>query len=692
MNTDRADSHGFLQIIQRTGAGLYRLARHTFPRLLTRPTIASALTALILTALLYGDALTLPLFSDDVVLIPWLESTSWRALWTAPTIYARYYRPLWFTLWRVWGGLVGGLHPLGLHLLNVVAHFVASWLVGLLVIAWMPPSAGEGGGLPSLSGRAPLALWATVLFAVFPFSRQAIAWSGALYNPLVAAMAAGALLAYDRGRRGYGGWWIGLALLLATLAPFNYEVGMLVGPLVVAVEGVGWLQRSLAKPGEIPLRWYRRSWWPLAFVSSSIIVVLIWRAVRGTGVVGFGLTYPDLRHNVGYLVQGLIYPLAPLAQWLAAWQELDPELCLWLIALPTLALLTWSGLRWYRDVFWLGLLWFVLFALPPVVTMEADWFALAPRYLYLPAAGVSMVWTAAIGGWLKPLCPSRRALVAGALLVALAPAAIFVRDGIRLYRMAGESIWSAAEAAIEERPLLLVNLPMRITPRGRVYPLGFEGVTPLPMRVTAEELVYVHTGIHGAAEAVAFGVAAVDEPPGYTYQLFGQPVGWEDLAAAARQARAVYMADYQPGRIALIEAGAVGAVALPRDPSGEPLAHFGDRVTLLDGMCTCDGTGRVRLVAHWRVEAGLETDVTVFAHLLGPDGALVTQADGYPLLGMFPFWLWEPGEAVQDVRYFDPVPPGEYIVRLGMWELATGKHWPAVGSPDGVVYLPAHCP
>jgi hypothetical protein len=638
----------------------------------THPAVASAIVALALTALLYGDALALPLFSDDLVQIPWLESISWRELWTSPSPY-RYYRPLWYTLWRLWGGLVGGLHPPGLHFLNVAAHSVAAWLTGLLVAGWIGPTS-------SLRQRTLPACLATALFAAFPFSRQAVAWPGALYNPLVSAMAAGALLAYDRGRRGDGTHWIGLALLLAALAPFNYEAGLLIGPLVVLTEGMGWLQR----------RWSRRSWWPLAFASLFPITLAIWRAMRGTGVTGFGLNLLDLQRNVSYLVQGLTYPTAPLAQRLAAWRGINPELALWLIALPTLALLAWSGWRWNRDAFWLGAVWFALFALPPVVSMEADWFALAPRFLYMTATGVSLVWAAAAGDWLTRRRSAWQACVAGILLVALlAPAAAFIRDGMRLYEMAGRPIWEAAEAATRARPLLLVNLPMRITPRGRIYPLGLEGITPLPARVTAEGLVAVHTGIRDAAEAAAFGIAAVDEPPGYTYQLFGQPVGWEELAAAVRQTRAVYLTRYGSERIRLVEAG--GAVG-PAGRSSEPLARFGDRVALLEAACTCDEAGQVHLTAHWQVETAVKTDATVFAQLLDSAGTLVGQADGYPLLGMLPFWLWEPGEVVHDVRHFDPVRPGAYTVRLGMWELATGEHWPAAGRPDGVVLLPVHCP
>jgi hypothetical protein len=645
-----------------------RLVLHT----VTHPAVVAASVALALTALLYGRTLTLPLFADDLVQIPWLESITWRELWTAPSPYG-YYRPVWYSLWRTWGMLAGGLHPAGLHLLNLAAHCAAAWLAGLLAAAWIaPPSVPprERGGMKG-GGVIPACL-AAAIFAAFPFACQAVAWPGAVYNPLVSALAAGALLAYDRGRRGHGTGRIGLALLLALLSAFTYEAGLLVGPLVGLAEIAGWIER----------RWPRRlSAWPLAFGGLFIVTTLVWRALRGAGAIGFGLTLPDVRRNVGYLVQGLIYPTAPLAQRLTAWHWLNPELALWLIALPTLALLAWSGLRRQRGALLLGAGWFALFALPPLVSMQADWFALAPRFLYMTAAGVALVWTAATSEWLARLRPAWQPLATAAVLATLIiPATLFARAEMHLYALAGESIWDAAEAATRERPVLLVNLPMQIEPRGRVYPLGFEGVTLLPTRVTADGLIYTHTGLHDAAQAVSFSIVAVEGPPGYTYQLFGQPVGWEELGDAMRRARAVYLTRYAPGRIHLVEAGTY--LSPTETPEGEPLARFEERVTLWSAECACDESGQIRLSATWQFEAALESDATVFAHLLGPDGAPVTQADGYPLLGMRPFWLWQPGETMRDERAFDPVSPGEYTVRLGLWDFTRQARLPAT-SADG---------
>jgi hypothetical protein len=160
------------------------------------------------------------------------------------------------------------------------------------------------------------------------------------------------------------------------------------------------------------------------------------------------------------------------------------------------------------------------------------------------------------------------------------------------------------------------------------------------------------------------------------------------MMSAARQARAVHLTRYEDKRIHLVEAGAVEE----RTSYGEPLARFGDRVTLLDARGTCDENGQVRITAHWQVEETVDSDATVFAHLTRPDGTLVAQADGYPLLGMLPFWLWERGEVVRDVRRFAPAPPGEYVIKMGVWDLASGERWPADGDRDGAVTLTVECP
>jgi hypothetical protein len=38
------------------------------------------------------------------------------------------------------------------------------------------------------------------------------------------------------------------------------------------------------------------------------------------------------------------------------------------------------------------------------------------------------------------------------------------------------------------------------------------------------------------------------------------------------------------------------------------------------------------------------------------------------------------------------VASGDYAIRLGLWEPASGERWPAEGYADGVVFLSVRCP
>jgi hypothetical protein len=75
----------------------------------------------------------------------------------------------------------------------------------------------------------------------------------------------------------------------------------------------------------------------------------------------------------------------------------------------------------------------------------------------------------------------------------------------------------------------------------------------------------------------------------------------------------------------------------------------------------------------------VDDDLTVFVHLYGPDGQLINQADGYPLSGMSPFWLWPAGQTLLDQRILDlpdESPPGVYQVGVGLYNPVNGNRLP----------------
>ncbi len=96
---------------------------------------------------------------------------------------------------------------------------------------------------------------------------------------------------------------------------------------------------------------------------------------------------------------------------------------------------------------------------------------------------------------------------------------------------------------------------------------------------------------------------------------------------------------------------------------------------------------------QWTAARTLEIPDSVFVHVLDEQGQLVTQADGVPLAGLFPFWLWQVGDQVRDVRWLHVPgewPSGTFAVSLGLYNPSTGARravYDVAGErfPDDVV-------
>jgi hypothetical protein len=80
-------------------------------------------------------------------------------------------------------------------------------------------------------------------------------------------------------------------------------------------------------------------------------------------------------------------------------------------------------------------------------------------------------------------------------------------------------------------------------------------------------------------------------------------------------------------------------------------------------------------------------DYHTFIHLLGPDGQIVAQADAPPMQGQYPTLFWQMDEELLDSYVLQvpaDVPPGEYLLRIGLYELATGQRLLLENGDDGI--------
>ena len=179
------------------------------------------------------------------------------------------------------------------------------------------------------------------------------------------------------------------------------------------------------------------------------------------------------------------------------------------------------------------------------------------------------------------------------------------------------------------------------------------------------------------------------------------------LTAGAARSRHVVTAPQVPGVYAL-RVGLVGEDARCNwlaSPTGDcplaavevapvqvGLANFAGLMLLLDaeiGLSAAQPGEVIPVTLRWRPLRTVGEDYTAFVHLVGPDGRLHGQVDGWPMQGSYPTSRWSPDEEVNDpyqVRLAPDAPPGRYRVEVGWYLLETMQRLQIVdadGRPTG---------
>jgi hypothetical protein len=134
-------------------------------------------------------------------------------------------------------------------------------------------------------------------------------------------------------------------------------------------------------------------------------------------------------------------------------------------------------------------------------------------------------------------------------------------------------------------------------------------------------------------------------------------------------------------------AGVKTSVRTEPDPISHPVgASFDDQIELLGYDATPEDR-EVAITLHWRSIQVPRADYTVFVHLLGSDGQVVSQHDGPPQDGAYPTSAWDAGEVVVDGRILLLPPdltPDLYSLWVGLYVPASGERLPVAGGGDRV--------
>jgi 4-amino-4-deoxy-L-arabinose transferase-like glycosyltransferase len=137
----------------------------------------------------------------------------------------------------------------------------------------------------------------------------------------------------------------------------------------------------------------------------------------------------------------------------------------------------------------------------------------------------------------------------------------------------------------------------------------------------------------------------------------------------------------------------VGPVRIDRSqlapPPAHPLvAHLGSAITLIGFDLTERANGDLALALHWRADAPVDRDYTVFVHVLDPSGKVALGADSQPGGGSLPTSTWSVGETFVDEHVLTGAGPSlaSGRIEVGMYLLSSGERLPVtddLGRPSG---------
>ena len=621
----------------------------------------------------YGFSLGLPLFLDDMVHFRWLAWHDLAGIWTTSRLLG-YYRPLPFTLWKALWLLQGRYEPLVLHAVNLTLHTLNSILVMVLVAS------------RSNTRRLATAVAAALLFALFPFSYQAVPWVGSLTHPLVTGLILASLVLYQASqrplrRRGaeagpatdakpHARLLKGASLALALLAPFAHETGVLVAPLLFL----------LLLTDEEPLPWRQAMREAAPYAACAAFGLAVWLLVP-KGVKGVGIWDAESRlQNAIYFLQALAYPVTPLATRLTGrGKPLSDLAAVAMVGGP--AVLAWAFLAWKArrgKLLALALGWFVLCAAPAWAVLRFAYVIDGPRLLYEAAVGAAVFWAIPLD-----LRPSSR--VSGVAATALGAVAVtwaawsgytFIRARVPIYeqmRLAVEELQEVGGGMAG--PLICINFPSWFAPLQATYALGHEGMALVPDYTSVADLWWLHTGQE--REITSVTLPDLQSHWRYHYVAAGPIETAESLQPKLRTARRVIVTRYDGPNVAVYDAG--GLVATGQGAAQSFAASFDGTLALLSATSRRQGAV-LRVELYWQCWQPVVHDTTVFLHVYDGSGQLVAQGDGYPLMGAARLTAWQAGDEWRDVRLVSlpqGLATGEYTVKVGLYPSDGGARVPA---------------
>ena len=188
--------------------------------------------------------------------------------------------------------------------------------------------------------------------------------------------------------------------------------------------------------------------------------------------------------------------------------------------------------------------------------------------------------------------------------------------------------------------------------------------------------------------------------PGFRDELLGEYTQIGEVTVRDEPRIAVWSRQTLPAPFVRYRAEEFDAIFMGQAPSfdewPDPVPTVEDRalgetMTLLQGGIAphrLDPGDLLNVQLVWQPTATPATDYKLFVHVAGPDQVPVAQWDGYPQLNTARTSTWVADQPVSDrvlLPIPDDMPPGDYVVRIGLYDPATGERLGGVAIDVGPV-------
>jgi len=651
------------------------------------------LTSPLLVAILYWRVIELPFFWDDVANFTFMEGRPLLSFWTTASGFP-YYRPLGFSIFRMWQWLFGSTNTLAFHLLNMIVMICNSWLITILGLRlWSVITVGSM--IDQRQNIEPLdahifAWLAGIILCVFPFASIVIPLVASLFHLLVTTMVLLSLLAMLNFYINRHKSWAYVSVICACLAPFAHESGITAGYVLLA----SWIIvfRDVRKQYKLDFDIVNSG---VLFITVAVVAntsfPLLWTYIDKmrleSGLPAFR-NMLEIWNNTAFFLAAYTFPVQPLALILSNqmnWSEPQAVVIIGSLCLIILALLLWQFGK--LRLLLLSSIVFALLSLPSILTLPQLYVVVSPRLTVLPSVGAALLWSGIVT--VIAMHTKYHFLVAVFLAVMLLTVPVrYITSRVELHRRALAPISemvSAVEAFPEDRHLV-VNPTTWLALAQHTYPIVHDGVVVIPEYHDPGQLVGIHTNDLAQVDGINFPLVAV-EPDHHYYDVWGEVLHWDAMAAHIRKYDHIWLTTYGDGPLGFTDVGQV----LNEDfsmISQIPLATFDEgRLVLFSSLLSIDTRGKLFVELLWKLNS--PSDEEVFVHAFDCQGNLLGMADGPPLGRMFPFRQWVIGETVRDVRtirlsdssFVDCV-----VVEVGLFEPSTGDRV-VVHDSDGLEYV-----